>query len=173
MFLMPDVCGYWDRRADDKDFNPTTGEIEKGYSKKIEKIHREEQKEELKRLNGLKKVLSSLGLPYNKEFKENYSLSVMWGNHLCGEILSKKGELLAKIGKKRKPYLNLSYLDHYDKFDIESIKQTLEFKEFLDKKEIKYYEKQSKKEIMEMLSKYQIETVKQNKENSDLIRKIS
>lgn len=171
---MPDVCGYWDRRADDPDFNPTTGEIEEGYAKKREKQYREEKKEEKKRFNGLKRVLSSLNLPYEGEFKDNYSLVVMWGNHLCGDILSKEGRLVANIGREeRKPYLHLSYLNHYDKFDVESLKQSLEFKEFLDKNNIHYSEKQSKKEILKQLAEYKENAANLEKETSDLIKKIS
>lgn len=43
---MPDICGYWDRRADDKDFNPDTGEIEKGYARRLQQRRRREQTRE-------------------------------------------------------------------------------------------------------------------------------
>jgi hypothetical protein len=43
---MPDMCGYWDRRTDDPDFNPTTERIERGYAKRAEREYREEKQRE-------------------------------------------------------------------------------------------------------------------------------
>ncbi len=171
---MPDILGNWDRRADDKDYNPVTKEIEPGYARKQHKLFLEQKKEERERLQELKKALASLNLTYNKLSKNNYELIATWGKHLSGQILSKQGDCVAEVGiKKRKPFLNLTYLGQFDKFNLRNIKETLEFKEFLNKNKIIYLEKQPKEEVLKQLEKYSIETDKLKEETSELIKIIN
>jgi hypothetical protein len=170
---MPDIMGNWDRRADDPDYNPSTNQIEKGYSKRIEEQIREEKKKEAENLRKLKKILERFNLSYRKLSANNYDLYVTWGNELSGNIVSKNDNLVAEIGiKKNRRYLILTYLDSQDKFDIENLQQTIRFKELLDKNKVKYSEKQKRKEVLEKLQNHQSSLNQENEETSALINRI-
>ena len=168
---MPDILGNWDRRSEDKDYNPQSNQIEPGYDKKQHKFHLEEEKEERERLRQLKKAIAGLNLTYNKLSRNNYALIPTWGGRgLSGTILSQNNNSVARIETKRKRnYLILTYFDQYDKFEITNVKDTVSFKEFLDKNKINYVEKQSKKEILAKLQEHQIKMKDIEGETSKLI----
>lgn len=67
---MPDICGYWDRRADDEDYNENTRLIEPGRHRRLIRERKKEQKRLQHTLNErVQKACSKTGL---KPLLEDY-----------------------------------------------------------------------------------------------------
>lgn len=67
---MPDISGYWDRRADNKDFNPLTERIERGYAARENQAYAAQKRSEKRATRINTQALRRRGLS-SSDFFEN------------------------------------------------------------------------------------------------------
>jgi len=182
---MPDILGYWDRRADNPDFNPHTKQIEPGYAKREKRRYQRQKRTEKKLLNKLYTFLKNTGINKSELKEVGYSLVHRYGPNdvYCGSISGKIGGLnegRLRVNKKTqevtievvyKDQLEVDHAIKYDKsfienqIDLERIASAIKLRNFLDKKKIHYKEEPSRQEVKSELSKL-------NNKVSGLIKKL-
>jgi hypothetical protein len=160
---MPDVLGYWDRRADDPDYvgdDSLGNPIFRKSKKRLAREKREGEMRSKQRENWMKKVLSDVELTPQELIQEGYDSEEL----VLGYISSSRREIIGKLdgGKRgKKGFLILEY-DASSQFAyqpasgaledvLEHLNETLKLKEFLDGKGIAYRENPSRKEFMKEL----------------------
>ena len=183
---MPDILGNWDRRADDPDYNSATEKIEPGYQKRMQKLVKEEEKEESNQSRRLTYYFKTLGITKHELKEAGFSLSNGCGNDkfYTGKIQGRCGglnEARLRINKKTKEtFIEIVYKSEYNVNqaeeyheswisnlgDLMRIESAIKLRDFLDKKKIPYREEVPRQKV-------KIELNKLNKRISGLIKKIS
>lgn len=153
---MPDMLGYWDRRADNPDFNPNTHEIEPGYGARMKiKILREEAKENRNKKAYMKK--------YGDIIREPYYIDGQ------GKIIEKNNGFVGRISKNgiEVIYEKIKGMDYIN--NLRQNIRALNFKSMLKEKNAEFTESPPKSEVQKNLEDFIKKSESEIKDASSII----
>ena len=145
---MPDILGYYDRRADGPDFNPLSGKIEPGYEAHMKRESQNARKRDKTRIDRIKKFFSNFDLSEQELTDEGYNIfsheGTIIGGLESGEVGVGEVAILEKGKNTRQVSLVIMYENKFsDDFYLPHIRSALKLKQIIQNKGIPYSEKPS------------------------------